>query len=515
MYKLLLCWRYLRTRYIALASIVSVMLGVATMIVVNAVMEGFTHEMQDRIHGILSDLVFESVSLDGFPDADRRMAEIKKVAGEHIEGMSPTVHIPAMLGYSVGNQYVTRQITMIGVDETTYSSVSDFGQYLQHPDNRKHLDFQLKHGGYDTIDHQATNPSKVSPRTQMQGVGWEYRKRKAQYMSRFSVPDGSLKDDPFQKRAAAPNSAAKEALGQVGATDEDAGTTFDPAKEQQIGCVLGIGLCSYRNADNSDGFLVLPGDDVQICYPTAAKPPKVLPASFTVVDFYESKMNEYDSSFVFVPIRKLQEIRGMVDPTTKIANCNAIQIRLKKGADLDAVRDVLRANFPPQVFKISSWRDKEGALLSAVQMETAVLNVLLFLIVAVAGFGILAIFYMIVFEKTRDIGILKSLGARGWGICGIFLTYGVSLGIVGAGVGLGIGLLLVKYINEFADLVGWITGRPVFDPSIYYFQKIPTIVEWFTATVIVIVAVLIAVIASILPAVRAALLHPVEALRYE
>ena len=78
MYKLLLCWRYLRTRYIALASIISVMLGVATIIVTNAVMEGFTHEMQDRIHGILSDLVFESVILDGFPDADMRMAEIKK-----------------------------------------------------------------------------------------------------------------------------------------------------------------------------------------------------------------------------------------------------------------------------------------------------------------------------------------------------------------------------------------------------------------------------------------------------
>ena len=97
MYKLLLCWRYLRTRYIALASIISVMLGVATMIVVNAVMEGFTHEMQDRIHGILSDIVFESQSLDGFPDADRRMAEIRKVAGQYIAGMSPTSHVPAML----------------------------------------------------------------------------------------------------------------------------------------------------------------------------------------------------------------------------------------------------------------------------------------------------------------------------------------------------------------------------------------------------------------------------------
>ncbi len=515
MYKLLLCWRYLRTRYIALASIVSVMLGVATMIVVNAVMEGFTHEMQDRIHGILSDLVFESVSLDGFPDADRRMAEIKKVAGQYIEGMSPTVHIPAMLGYSVGNQYITRQITVIGVDESTYASVSDFGQYLQHPDNRKHLDFKLKNGGYDTIDHQATDPSKVLPRTQLQRAGWPYRKNRAEFTARISVPEGSLNDDPFQRHPAAPTAAAKDALGQIGATPEAAGSTFDPAKEQQIGCVLGIGLCAYRNSDNSDGFLVVPGDDVQICYPTAAKPPKVLPASFTVVDYYESKMNEYDSSFVFVPIHELQVLRGMVDPKTNIANCNAIQIRLKAGADLNTVRDLLRATFPPQVFKISSWRDKEGALLAAVQMETAVLNVLLFLIIAVAGFGILAIFFMIVFEKTRDIGILKSLGARGWGILGIFLTYGVCLGVVGAGVGLGIGLLLVRYINEFADLLGRITGRPVFDPSIYYFQKIPTIVEWFTATTIVVVAVLIAVFASILPAVRAARLHPVEALRYE
>src|SRR5687768_5063175 len=115
MYKLVLCLRYLRTRYIALASIISVMLGVATMIVVNAVMQGFTHEMQERIHGILSDIVFESHGIDGFPDADKRMAEIRAVAGDYIAGMSPTVHVPAMLGYSVGSQYVPKQITVIGV----------------------------------------------------------------------------------------------------------------------------------------------------------------------------------------------------------------------------------------------------------------------------------------------------------------------------------------------------------------------------------------------------------------
>src|SRR6202790_4552416 len=113
-------------------------------------------------------------------------------------------------------------------------------------------------------------------------------------------------------------------------------------------------------------------------------------------------------------------------------------------------------------------------------METAILNVLLFLIIAVAGFGILAIFFMIVVEKTRDIGILKSLGASGRGIMGIFPGYGLSLGLVGSGAGMVLGLLFVIYINSIADLLGKLTGHQVFDPNIYYFYRIPTIIDPFT-----------------------------------
>src|SRR5688572_12395821 len=104
MYKLLLCWRYLRTRYIALASIISVMLGVATMIVVNAVMAGFSQEMQNRIHGILADVVCEARSLSGFPNADVHMAEIRRIVGDDIEEMSAIVQVPAMLNYQFGGQ---------------------------------------------------------------------------------------------------------------------------------------------------------------------------------------------------------------------------------------------------------------------------------------------------------------------------------------------------------------------------------------------------------------------------
>ena len=194
---------------------------------------------------------------------------------------------------------------------------------------------------------------------------------------------------------------------------------------------------------------------------------------------------------------------------------NSIQIKLKPGADGAAVRDKLRAAFQPGLYAVSTWRDKQGPLLAAVQMETAILNVLLFMIIAVAGFGILAVFFMIVVEKTRDIGILKSLGAPGMGIMGIFLAYGLSLGLVGSGVGLGIGLVFVKNINAIANLLGSVTGQKVFDPSIYYFYSIPTVIHPWTIAWIVIGAVTIAVAASILPALRAATLHPVEALRYE
>src|SRR5215207_8235987 len=90
MYKYLLCWRYLRTRYIALASVVSVMLGVATMIVVNSVMAGFADKMRDRLHGVLADLVVESpYDLNGFYNSDEVMARIRQVAGDRVEAMAP------------------------------------------------------------------------------------------------------------------------------------------------------------------------------------------------------------------------------------------------------------------------------------------------------------------------------------------------------------------------------------------------------------------------------------------
>ncbi len=528
MYKLLLSWRYLRTRYIALASIVSVTLGVATLIIVNAVMEGFTAEANKRLNGILSDIVFESHSLNGFPDPDAHKARIREILGDSLAGMTATVSVPAMLSIPVGrDQYLTRQVSLIGVDEATYAEVGDFGQYLLHPENRHRLSFLLRDTGY------------APERPEFPPSGWRYRRARIMY-ERAYEEEVALEQQARRARSAPsdadpPDEPASSAVeGEVAVdpysatvaadphTPETAETpSFDPMAQHATGVIPGIAVCSQRMKDERgqirDYFFCRPGDDVKITLPTAGSPPTAVNELLTVVDLYESKMSEYDSSLAFMPLAALQNLRGMFDAERHLRYVTSIQIKLKPGTDLNAARDLLQHHFPIKEYpyRIQTWRDMQGPLLAAVQLETTILNILLFLIIAVAGFGILATFYMIVVEKTRDVGILKALGAPSRGVMSIFLGYGFSLGLVGSGVGLALGLLFVHYINEIAAGLERLTGRPIFDPTVYYFREIPTIIDAATVAWVMVGAVGIAVLASVLPARRAARLHPVEALRYE
>jgi lipoprotein-releasing system permease protein len=515
MYKLLLSWRYLRTRYIALASIVSVTLGVGTLIVVNSVMAGFAHEMHTRLHAILADIIIESHGLDGFEGAESYLAEIRKLLGDDLVGATKAVHVPAMVNLEIRGQYHPKQITLIAIDEQTYAQVSDFKPFLLHPENRQELSFDLREEGYGDKDHP------------MPPSGWSYRRIWAEYRQELDRQEQLPRkaDEPAADHAVPTAEPAADAASVAAAESgvvpispfagNDEGTVMDRTKEQFTGIILGIAIGSVRQRDQDgaikDYYLTRPGEDVTVAFASAGREPEARLEQFTVVDFYESKMSEYDAGFAFVPLAALQKARGMHNAVT------TIQLKLRPGADLVAVRDKLRAHFPPEQhpFSIRTWRDMQGPLLAAVQMETTLLNILLFLIIAVAGFGILATFFMIVVEKTKDIGILKSLGASSSGVMSIFLGYGFSLGLVGAGVGMIGGILFVIYINDIAKVVEWTTGHEVFDPTIYYFQKIPTILEPLTIVWVMVGAVMIAVLASVLPALRAARLHPVQALRYE
>ena len=517
MYKLLLCWRYLLTRYIALASVISVMLGVATMIVVNAVMLGFTSEMKDRINGILADVIFQTYDLNkGFPGYEYHRELILEIAGDLIEELTPTVVVPGMLFYQIDGVPASFQVDIVGIDVLTQGKVSKIAEYLQHPENRRNLSFDLRDGGYDVQG----SGDRAPIRRDMGYAGWGYRSWRA---AQLKYQQRELQD---QQQASAPAAEdTEQAYNPFDSSPPLESMLFDMAKEQHAGIIAGIGVSlRYRDPDAvdpetgkrivEDHLALLPGDDIMLAFPTVeVSSLKLQSDKFTVVDLYESKMADYDRKLVFVPIEKLQYLRGMVDADSGQYTITQILIKAKPGVDINELRDRLRSFFPPQLFSIKTWQDEQVDLLNAIRIELGMLNVLLLLIFAVAGFGILAIFYMIVVEKQKDIGILKALGASSGGVMQIFLYYSLLLGTIGSALGLGVGLLFVKYIKEIAWMLSYVLQTEIFSPEIYSFYEIPAVVDFWTVFFIILGAVLIAVMSGVFPALRAARVHPVETLR--
>ena len=466
MYKYLLCWRYLRTRYIALASVISVMLGVATMIVVNSVMAGFSEKMRDRLHGVLADVIIESRDIDGFRNSEEVMARIKQVGGDDVVAMAPTMETPALLKFSYRGMPITRPILLIGIQPTERAKTGDFAEFL--------------------IDAKG---NKVPPS--------------------FEVSEEIRMNNP---------------LGQMILDEEDpvireALRAQLPKYQGDDGIILGYSL-AYAHNQGKDYCIAPPGAQVNLVFPQAGNPPQATSDQGTVMAYFKSGMSEYDSSHVYMPLAQLQRMRLLAGDPTKGKNgaVNQIQVKARPGADLDDLSgriELALEELSESRFMVNTWERKQGPLLAAVAVEQGILNLLLFFIIAVAGFGILAIFSMIVVEKTRDIGVLKALGASTSGVRGIFLGYGLSLGIVGSGVGMIGGLLFVRYINPIEAGLSKLTGRKVFDDSIYYFSEIPTRVVPGTVAWIVGGALLIAIVASVVPAQRAARLRPVQALRFE
>ena len=470
MYKAVLCWRYLRTRFLVFVCIVSVMLGVATLVVVNSVMAGFSAKLRDRFHGLISDVVIESPGFNGFPmSADAMQERIRQSpAAPYIEAMTPTVEVFAMLIYEIGpgREKVSIPVQVVGTDAAGRARIGGFGEFLTEPERQKNPTFDLTPEAMQRW--RAFNPP----------------------LPEFSTPF-RLPDDP-------PPMPAPPAV-----------------PRSPVGAIAGFGITHWRSVDPVtklpvDKPLLLPGDSFKIVTVGAGKENhEPVYSNFTLVDSIRTEMTDYDGRFVYVPLDYLQRLRSMDGRVTHV------QIRLKDYANAPFVVAELKKLFPDDyTYRIGTWEDKQNSLLSAVEIERGLLNLLLFMIVGVAGFCILAIFSMIVREKTRDIGILKSLGASNGGVMQIFLCYGFFLGVLGSALGTAAGLAITYNINPIEHVLYKLTGVG-FDRAVYYFDAIPTKVEPMTVLLVNFGAVAIAVTFSVWPAIRAAMLRPVQALRYE
>jgi lipoprotein-releasing system permease protein len=504
LYKLLLCLRYLRTRYLAMACVISVMLGVATLNVVNSVMAGFSTKLRERLHGLLSDVVIEAPDFDGFYDPDLKMAAIRAdpFLNERIEAMTPTLEVFAMLHYRLPGGTVTRPVKLIGIDPVGRALVGGFAEHLVRPENRHRPTFDLSDEAWERYVNRHWPQGLPDAKSAPAGPH-------ATLLPPGEGRDGAAAPDgvPGPKELRPPWDPADRVVPGKPAPEPPA---VRPPKPVGVYIGWAITHARQRHPDGTVDEITLlePGDDVQM---TTVKYPNLAPDTrrFVIADYIRTEMSEYDSNYVFMPLADLQRFRNLEGRAT------SIQIRLKDYRDAKAVVERLSEMFRPQGLAVETWEHKQGALLAAISVEKGILNVLLFMIIAVAGFGILAIFSMIVVEKTRDIGILKALGASNGGVMKIFLGYGLLLGVVGAALGTGLGITVTVYINEIEHALSNLTGTEIFPRDVYYFKEIPTDIQPMSVLLVNLGAVGIAVLFSVLPALRAALLHPVRALRYE
>jgi ABC-type lipoprotein release transport system permease subunit len=209
------------------------------------------------------------------------------------------------------------------------------------------------------------------------------------------------------------------------------------------------------------------------------------------------------------------------------ARVTTVLVRGRAGAPLEEVRRACinaygqfalahAGHVPdPGSIRITTWEQEQAMLIAAVKNEIVMMLIILGIISLTVSFLILAIFWAIVSEKTKDIGILRAIGASRGGVAGIWLGYGLAIGIIGSTLGCLAACLIVWNINPIHDWLGRALGIVVWNPAVYYFSEIPNDVETEKALLVFVAGICFSVLGALLPAVKAARMDPVRALRFE
>lgn len=229
---------------------------------------------------------------------------------------------------------------------------------------------------------------------------------------------------------------------------------------------------------------------------------------YRVAGIFNTGMFEYDSTLAYVWIKDAQSFLGMGDAVTGIQlkvddvyGTTALSKRINKDLGLS--------------YHARDWMQMNKNILFALKTEKVVMFIILTLIVLVAAFGIASTLFMLVMEKTRDIAILKSMGATGRSIMKIFILEGLIIGFFGTFAGVVSGLLIAKNLESIVNMVQRVTGFELFSRDVYYLDRFPSHVVPADVIVISVTALLISFIATLYPSWQASRLLPSEALRYE
>jgi lipoprotein-releasing system permease protein len=254
-----------------------------------------------------------------------------------------------------------------------------------------------------------------------------------------------------------------------------------------------------------------PGSEISLISPEGRSTvvgtvPRIV--SYTVGAIFEVGIYDYDKAFVVMPMQQAQELLMLGDQV------GMVEIQT---SDPDKVQQIVA---PLQAVVrgrgiITDWRQMNAALFQALEVERVAMFVVLCIIILVAAFNIASSLIMLVRAKTRDIAILRTMGASRRGVRRIFMTVGLTIGIVGIAAGALLGAVFLFFRQGVVNAIQFVTGQNLWDPSVRFLTDLPSKTDPFEVMAIVGVALLLSFLATYFPARRAASTDPVQVLRYE
>ena len=272
--------------------------------------------------------------------------------------------------------------------------------------------------------------------------------------------------------------------------------------DSQPGIALGSRLAGSLRVGVSDNVTLVGPRGA--CTPFGCMPRT---KTYPVAAVFELGMSEYDRIMIFMPLEEAKKFFN------RDGGVDVIEIVTDNPDTVQSTIGAMRA-LGIEGLHYADWRGRNETFIRVLDLERTMMFIILSLIVLVAAFNIISGLMMLVKDKGRDIGILRTMGATKGAIMRVFLITGASIGVVGTMAGLILGLVFTAHIEKIRQFVAHLTGRTVFDPNFYYLNQLPAEVDPVETFTIVVLALLLSIMATLYPSWRASRLDPVEALRY-
>lgn len=502
MFKLLLISKYLRRKLAPLFAALAVMLCTAMVIIVISVMGGFLDTLRHTVRQLTPQVTIRSGSLYGFPHYEKLI--------ERLEARPEIVAADATIS-SFGLIQLEGRSIPVQIQGVRPEKLDQIVRYRG----------SLQWSQADLIQSLNEDAQAIGERRTLDALDHQLIEDQRQRLAALDLTGASMTfvpPQPWRDRTDDP-----DRMGVV------IGITVNP---MQLYGRDERGQYSVRNAALGEELILTTMPPITRRGAVIEQPRS---RALTVVNEFKSGHSEFDSNLVFMAFEQLQELLRMApeeqvdletgEPLGTITPGRASDVILQGApgytlaqvqAAAEAEQLKLTREHPemPLLYTLS-WEQMHATILGAVQNEKGLVTFLFVIISVVAIVMVATTFYMIVLEKTRDIGVLRAIGASRLGIAQLFLGYGLAIGIVGSLLGFALAYGIVTNLNEIQDLLRRTVGWQMWDPQIYAFDRIPGRIDLWEAVPITMGAVISSVIGATIPAAIAARLKPVEALRHE